>query len=563
MTYWKLHNINKIHLFLMKNGWIFKIINKNIFESKNRLKINDFRIKNQIVKKLCINYNDYSEVREMNKPILQLKNITKRFGSVVALKNVSLDVYPGEIRGLIGENGSGKSTISSIASGMQKANSGEMIFKDQPWNPDSMIDALQHGVGMIVQESGTIAGVTVAENIFLAELDQFKNKAGFIDRKAMNRRADEVMASIGVPNVKGNMPMAMLDFQTRKLVEIAKVVMKDPDILVIDETSTALSHDGREIMYNLIYRFRDEGKSVIFISHDLEEIMEVCDTLTVLRDGDLIRTFTKDEFEADAIRTSMIGRELEGDYYRSDYEHSCLDEVALEAKNLTLGEELKGVNIILHRGEIVGVGGLSSCGMHTLGKAMFGAIPLEDGKVTTGDGVVIKDESTAMKQGIGYVSKDRDVESLCLTASIRDNIAIAGMDKYKKCGLITSREEKKYVNRQVKELSIKCSSPDQLTSQLSGGNKQKVVFGKWIGCGSEILILDCPTRGVDIGVKQAMYQLMMKLKKEGKSILMISEELPELMGMSDRILIMKDGAVTAEVERSKDLSDAEIIKYMI
>ncbi|MGN0337952.1 MAG: sugar ABC transporter ATP-binding protein [Lachnospiraceae bacterium] len=516
-----------------------------------------------MVKKSTGNYNDYSEVKEMSKPILQLKNITKKFGSVVALKNVSLDVYPGEIRGLIGENGSGKSTISSIASGMQKANSGEMIFKDQPWNPDSMIDALQHGVGMIVQESGTIAGVTVAENIFLAELDQFKNKAGFINRKAMNRKADEVMAGIGVPNVKGNMPMAMLDFQTRKLVEIAKVAMKDPDILVIDETSTALSHDGREIMYNLIYRFRDEGKAVIFISHDLEEIMEVCDTLTVLRDGDLIRTFTKDEFEADAIRTSMIGRELEGDYYRSDYESSRMDKVALEAKHLTLGEELKDVSITLHRGEIIGVGGLASCGMHTLGKAMFGAISLEAGKVTTGDGVVIKDEPTAMKQGIGYVSKDRDVESLCLNASIRDNIAIAGMDKYKKCGLITNRAEKKYVNQQVKELSIKCSSPDQLTSQLSGGNKQKVVFGKWIGCGSEILILDCPTRGVDIGVKQAMYQLMMKLKKEGKSILMISEELPELMGMSDRIFIMKDGAVTAEVERSKDLSDAEIIKYMI
>lgn len=181
----------------------------------------------------------------------------------------------------------------------------------------------------------------------------------------------------------------------------------------------------------------------------------------------------------------------------------------------------------------------------------------------TGDGVVVKDEPTAMKQGIGYVSKDRDVESLCLTASICDNIAIAGMDKYKKAGLITNHAEKKYVNQQIKELSIKCSGPNQLTSQLSGGNKQKVVFGKWIGCGSDILILDCPTRGVDIGVKQAMYQLMMKLKKEGKSILMISEELPELMGMSDRILIMKDGEITMEVERSKDLSDAEIIKYMI
>lgn len=499
----------------------------------------------------------------MSKPILQLKNITKKFGSVVALKNVSLDVYPGEIRGLIGENGSGKSTISSIACGMQKANGGEMTFKNQPWNPESMIDALQHGVGMIVQESGTIAGVTVAENIFLAEISQFRNKVGLIDRKAMNRKADEVMASIGVSDVKGSMPMAMLDFQTRKLVEIAKVAMKKPDILVIDETSTALSHDGREIMYNLIYRFRDEGKAVILISHDLEEIMQVCDTLTVLRDGTLIRTFTKDQFEADAIRTSMIGRELEGDYYRSDYESTSMDEVALRATNLTLAEQLKDVSLTLHRGEIVGVGGLASCGMHALGKAMFGAVSLENGDVRTGDGVVIKDEPTAVKQGIGYVSKDRDIESLCLSASIRDNIAIAGMDQYKKAGLITGRAENKYVKQQIEDLSIKCSGPDQLTSQLSGGNKQKVVFGKWIGCGSDILILDCPTRGVDIGVKQAMYQLMMKLKQEGKAILMISEELPELMGMSDRILIMKDGAITAEVERSKDLSDAEIIKYMI
>lgn len=500
----------------------------------------------------------------MSKPILQLKNITKKFGSVVALKGVSIDVYPGEIRGLIGENGSGKSTISSIASGMQKANEGEMIFKDRPWNPGSMIDALQHGIGMIVQESGTIAGITVAENIFLAELDQFKNKLGLVNRKVMNQKADEVMQNIGVEDVKGSMPMEMLDFQTRKLVEIAKVVMKNPDILVIDETSTALSHDGREIMYKLIKRFRDEGKAVIFISHDLDEIMEVCDTLTVLRDGNLIRTFKKEEFDADQIRISMIGRELEGDYYRSDFTASSMPEVALEAKNLQLGEELKDISITLHRGEIVGVGGLSSCGMHTLGKALFGAAALESGKVVLADGTEIKTPHQAIANNIGYVSKDRDVESLCLNASIRDNIAIAGMDEYKIGGfLVTNRKEKEYVNKQVKELSIKCSSPNQLTSQLSGGNKQKVVFGKWIGCNSEVLILDCPTRGVDIGVKQAMYQLMMRLKKEGKSMLMISEELPELMGMSDRILIMKDGAVTMEVERSKDLTDAQIINYMI
>jgi ribose transport system ATP-binding protein len=260
----------------------------------------------------------------------------------------------------------------------------------------------------------------------------------------------------------------------------------------------------------------------------------------------------------------MIGRELQGDYYRSDYVMSRQDEAALKAEHLMLGDELKNVSLTLYRGEIVGVGGLSSCGMHTLGKALFGEAKLESGKVTTADGAQIRNAETAMKENIGYVSKDRDVESLCLNASIRDNIAIAGMDKYAIGGLlITNKKEKEYINRQVDDLSIKCSDPEQLTSQLSGGNKQKVVFGKWIGCGSEILILDCPTRGVDIGVKQAMYQLMVQLKKEGKTILMISEELPELIGMSDRILIMKDGEITREFERSEQLSDADIIKYMI
>ena len=499
----------------------------------------------------------------MKEPLLILKGINKRFGSTVALNNVDMEVYPGEIRGLIGENGSGKSTISSIAAGMQKADSGEMIFRGKVWEPQSMIDALQKGIGMIVQESGTIAGVSVAENIFLAELDQFK-KGPFINRRAMNEKAEEALKDIGVDEVSGSTPMGTLDFQTRKLVELAKVVMKDPDILVIDETSTALSHDGRELMYQIIRRFRDEGKAVIFISHDLEEIMEVCDTLTVLRDGQMIRTFLKEEFDADAIRTSMIGRQLQGDYYRSDHSPSGLDEVALKAEALNVNGALKDVSVTLHKGEIVGVGGLSHCGMHTLGKVLFGAQKPDSGKVVTGNGTVINSAPSAMKNSIGYVSKDRDVESLNLSASIRDNIAIAGLDRYATGNfLVLNSREKPYVKEQIDHLSIKCSGMNQQTSALSGGNKQKVVFGKWIGCGSETLILDCPTRGVDIGVKQAMYQLMLKLKEEGKSILMISEELPELMGMSDRILIMKDGEIMKEFERSEDLSDAEIIKYMI
>ena len=500
----------------------------------------------------------------MKTPILEMKHIRKTFASTVALGDVDLNVYPGEIRGLIGENGSGKSTISSIAAGMQKADSGEMRYHGDSWNPVSMIDALSKGIGMIVQESGTIQGVSVAEDLFLGETKQFPGPFGTIDRKAMNAKADEALQAIGVKNVSGATPMGALDFQTRKLVEIAKVVMKDPEILVVDETTTALSQEGRSILYTLMKKLRDEGKAVLFISHDLDEIMEVCDTLTVLRDGAIIRHFTKDEFDADAIRTSMIGRELQGDYYRSDYTPSHLEEVAVKAEHISLGEALQDVSITVYKGEIVGIGGLSHCGMHPLGKILFGAVKPDSGEVVTGDGVKITSETVAMKQAFGYVSKDRDVESLSLTASIRDNISIAGMEKYAVNNfLMLNSREKVYVDKQISDLSIKCADRDQAVSQLSGGNKQKVVFGKWIGRGSEVLILDCPTRGVDIGVKRAMYQLMTELKNEGKSIVMISEEMPELMGMSDRLIIMKDGKITHEFARSTSLSDAEIIQYMI
>ena len=500
----------------------------------------------------------------MKTPILEMKHIRKTFASTVALGDVDLSVYPGEIRGLIGENGSGKSTVSSIAAGMQKADSGEMLYHGKAWHPGSMIEALDHGIGMIVQESGTIAGITVAENLFLGETDQFRGRLRTIDRRAMNKKADEALAAIGVKDVSGATPVGSLDFQARKLVEIAKVIMKDPEILVVDETTTALSQEGRSILYTLMNRLRDAGKAVLFISHDLDEIMEVCDTLTVLRDGAIIRHFTKEEFDADAIRTSMIGREMQGDYYRSDFIPTCLDKIAVEARHISLGTVLQDVNLTVRRGEIVGIGGLSHCGMHQLSKILYGTIRPDSGEVVTGDGVKISSETTAMKENFGYVSKDRDVESLSLSASIRDNIAIAGLERYAVHNfLMLNSREKAYVDKQIADLSIKCAGRDQTVSQLSGGNKQKVVFGKWIGRESEVLILDCPTRGVDIGVKRAMYQLMTDLKNQGRSIVMISEEMPELMGMSDRLIIMKDGRITHEFARSAELSDAEIIRYMI
>lgn len=498
----------------------------------------------------------------MRERIAQISHMHKRFGSTTALEDVDITVYRGEIQGLIGENGSGKSTVTSILSGMQKADKGEMTYEDAPWKPASMIEALEKGIGMIVQENGTVPGITVAENLFLGETGRFRQGA-LIGRKKMLQQAAEILKNIGAQHISPDRITGTLDLQDRKLIEIARVVSKQPQILIVDETTTALSQTGRKIIYDIMNKMKGENKAVIFISHDLEEIMEVCDTLTVLRDGKIIVTFEKENFDEEQIKTSMIGRQMQGDYYRSDFDGSCGKEIVLEIKNGCLEGELKNFSLQLHRGEILGVGGLSHCGMHTLGKVLFGAKKLQSGQVFV-HGRPILNEAGAMKEKIGYVAKDRDVESLSLNSSIRDNIAAGGLDQFavRRFFLFPGRE-KKYVKKQIDGLRIKCQDMEQQTAALSGGNKQKVVFGKWIGRGSEILILDCPTRGVDIGVKQAMYRLLYEMKKEGKSILIISEEMTELIGMADRLAVMKDGELKKEFARSRKLSEADIIQFMI
>ena len=506
--------------------------------------------------------------------IMECRGITKTFGPVVALDNVDLTVKRGEVRGLIGENGSGKSTVTSIFSGMQPADSGEMFYKGQPWKPSSMQWAATQGVGMIVQETGTVPEITVAENMFLCEANRFASfgkgdkKWGLISNRAMVKAAQKALDDIGASHIRATAMTFTLDMQDRKLVEVAKVWMQNPEIIVVDETTTALSQTGRDIIYGLMDRMRESNRAVVFISHDLDEIKERCDTLTVLRDGHIIRTFEKEEYEDDAIRTSMIGREMQGDYYRGDWDGSCGDRVVIEIKDANLGDQLVDFNLQVHEGEILGIGGLSHCGMHTVGKVFFGDVKPAAGSVLVysqnPEGEPVVNPAFAMKRGIGYVAKDRDVESLNTQTSIKDNISIAGLDKIAIADfLITYGRERAYVEKQRETMQIKCFSIDQEVSQLSGGNKQKVVFGKWIGAGSDILILDCPTRGIDVGVKQAMYQMMYQMKKAGKTIIMISEEMAELMGMADRLVIMKDGRIMKEFARSPELSDHEIIKYMI
>lgn len=492
------------------------------------------------------------------------KNVCKAFGPTRALIDVNIDIGRGEVRGLIGENGSGKSTLSSIIAGAQSGDSGEFYIEGKPYKPQNMVDAQNQGISMIIQEMGTIPRITVASNIFAGRLEQF-SRFGFLNWNKINSEANKVLKDIGAPEIDAKMPVDALNFEDRKIVEIARAMVSNPNLLIIDETTTALATKGRAIIYRLIKRMIDEGNSVLFISHDLDELMEVCNTITVLRDGVVISTLDKNDMSIELMRSLMVGRELVGDYYRPDFDGSYSSEVLLEAKRISLRPYFKNVDITLHKGEILGLGGLSDCGMHEIGKVLFGIEKPVTGFVELAQSKLkVSKPYTAAKNRMAYVSKDRDKESIILDASIMSNVTLPSLPRLKnKVGYIAKRKENALTNSQIQTMRVKCRNGGQMMKELSGGNKQKVVFSKWLGTESDVYILDCPTRGIDIGVKADMYKLIMELKKAGKGIIMISEELLELIGMSDRILLFKDGKQTRELTRRADLTDKEVISYII
>ena len=498
--------------------------------------------------------------------LLSARGVNKNFGATRALIDVDVDIRLGEIRGLIGENGSGKSTFSSIVAGAQKEDSGSFVLRGKEYHPKSMVDAQSQGVSMIIQEMGTIGGITVAANIFAGRLEQFA-KFGLLNWGRINAEADKVLADIGAPEIKGSMMIDALNFEDRKIVEIARAMSTNPDLLIIDETTTALATKGRRLIYALIERMHRENKAVLFISHDLDELMEVCNTITVLRDGVIIDTLDKEHMSIELMRKLMVGRELAGSYYRDDFDGSCSDEVILKADHISLRNGFENVDITLHKGEILGFGGLSDCGMHELGKVLYGIEKPLTGEVymmKDGQKKPVTDSVTAVSYDMAYVSKDRDKESVILNASIKNNIVLPSLRRMRKTlGYISRRSENELTDKQIQVMSIKCRNGNQLVKELSGGNKQKVVFSKWLGTESDVLILDCPTRGIDVGVKADMYKLMMDLKRRGKSIIMISEELLELIGMSDRIMLFKDGQFAKELHRSESLNEKTVIEYII
>lgn len=494
---------------------------------------------------------------------LEVKKVSKTFGITKALQDVSFNIAKGEIHALIGENGSGKSTLTNSLAGIYHKDRGTFLLDGKEVDPANQVEANNEGISIIVQELGTLDGLTVAENIFLGHEEQFV-RFGIKNTAAMNRKANEFLKKYGFDKIKAPDMIDDYNFEDRKLVEIVKATYFSPKIVVIDETTTALSREGRDELYKQMKRIREEGNTVIFISHDLPEVLEMSDTITVLRDGVYIDTVKSSEIDEDGLKKLMVGRDVTGAYYRTDYGEEVSSEVVMKVAGVSVPGLISDINFELHKGEILGFGGLSESGMHEIGKACFGASFDREGSVTLADGTCINDIPTAIAHSIAYTSKDRDNESLVMNQSIRDNICLPSLKELSnKAHMLSDKKLKSFAEEFAKKMSTKMQSVDQFVSNLSGGNKQKVVLARWIGKDSDILLLDSPTRGIDIKVKQDIYRLMDEMRKSGKSIIMISEELTELIGMCDRIIIMKDGRINGELLRSADIDENTLIAKMV
>lgn len=496
-------------------------------------------------------------------PILRTEHLFKEFGATKAIVDVDFELFPGEVRGLIGENGSGKSTLSNMITGVYRPTSGKIFLRGKEYEPKTILDSRANGIALLAQEMGTISGMTVAENMFLGE-ETVDPKKKIVSLSRLRKETKKILTENGFDHIQPGTPVDYYSFEDRKMIEVARAMYAEPDILIVDETTTALSQKGREKIYEIIKKMKEDNKSVIFISHDLDEILSVCDCVTVLRDGHYVDTLREERLNKDTIREMMIGREFEGSYYRNDTKCTYQDNVVLKAEHLYFKHFLQDVSLELHAGEILGIGGLTECGMHELLKVLFGVLRPDTGEVTLPEkGIRLTSPQASVKNKVAYLAKDRDRESLFIASNIRDNITSASLPLLEKGPFIFPRSEKKMAKENADALSVKMQDVSQQVSELSGGNKQKVAICKWLANESEILLIDCPTRGIDIGVKANIYRLLEQLKEEGRAILMVSEELTELIGLSDRILIMKNGEISGTFLRDEQPTESAIIRYMV
>ena len=494
----------------------------------------------------------------MGEVILEMKGIDKSFPGVHALDHVDLEIRKGEVLALMGENGAGKSTLMKVLTGIYTKDSGTITYEGKEVEFHSAREAQDNGVIIVHQELNMLGHLTVAQNIFIGR--EFK-KGIKIDDKKMNEEAQKLFDRMNV-DIDPRETMSRLTVGKQQMCEIAKAISHDAKIIIFDEPSAALTETEIEQLFKIIRDLRSQGMGIVYISHRMDEIKVITDRVTVMRDGTYVGTLITKDSTKDDIINMMVGRVI----YEDPKEKNMTPPgapVVLKVDHLNAGKMVQDVSFELHKGEILGIGGLSECGMHEVGKALFGASYFRQGSVTLGDGTPINSIPDAIKHSIAYASKDRDNESLVINDTIGDNICLPSLEDLKTHGFLRAKTMNEFANKFAKQMSTKMTGVDQFVSALSGGNKQKVVLARWVGKDSDLIILDSPTRGIDVKVKADIYAMMDDMRKRGKSIIMISEEIMELLGMADRILIMKDGKINGEFLRSPDLKDTDLIDNMI
>ena len=482
----------------------------------------------------------------MSDNILELKHITKLYPGVVALNDVSLEVRRGEILALVGENGAGKSTLIKTCSGAITPTQGEIVINGKSFTGMTPQTSEQNGIGVIYQEFNLVGDLSVAENIFLGRAIR---KGMVIDLKAMERESKKILDSLNI-KINPKTLVKTLSVGYQQMVEIAKAVSQNAKLLIMDEPSAPLTSAEVEAMFAIVDKLKAGGVSIIYISHRLDEIFRLADRITILPDGQYVTTLNTDETNKDELVKYMVGRQLTEVYPKRD-EICVKDEVIFEAVNVS-GNGDKNISFKIHRGEVLGLGGLVGAGRTEFAELMFGMRPKTAGKfIFKGKEISPKTPKDAIELGIGLVPEDRKKEGALLGMSIRCNINMPIYQRISKGTVINEKKEEEIAQTYRKEISIKTPTLDQLVKNLSGGNQQKVILAKWLAADSELLIFDEPTRGIDVGAKQEIYTLINHLVEQGKTVLMISSEMEELMGMSDRILILAEGNMTGELNKSE------------
>lgn len=479
--------------------------------------------------------------------VLEMKNISKSFPGVRALDDVQLRIRKGTVHALLGENGAGKSTLMKILIGIYQPDSGTIKFKGNEVKLKTTNDALQMGISMIHQELSPVPYMTIAENIFLGR-ESLYSKTFWINDKEMERKTVELFKQLEI-NLDPGMKMKELSTAYTQMVEIAKAISYNSELIIMDEPTSAITEKEVEHLFKIINWLKSKGVSIIYISHKMDEIFKISDEATVFRDGQYIDTYQAKGITREKLIEAMVGREVTHLFPKEDAD---IGNVAVEIRNFTRKGKFKDINLKVHKGEILGLAGLMGAGRSEVMESLFGVIKPDSGEIyIDGKKVQINTPSDAIKHKIAFLTEDRKLSGLFLPLPVHENISIASIDSYISNMFINRRKAHKDCEEEVKLLNIKTPSISQIVKNLSGGNQQKVLIARWLLTYPDILILDEPTRGIDVGAKAEIHRLMSKLAQQGKAVIMISSELPEILGMSDRVIVMHEGKITGELTRDE------------